>query len=168
MLIRHHGIRPDCHRTVFVAEGAMVIGDVAIGEDSSIWFLSVVRGDIHRIRIGRGTNVQDQCILHVTKEHPLTVGDHVTLGHRAVAHGCTIEDLCLVGIGAVVLDGAVIGRGSVIGAGAVVPPGTVVPPNSLLLGVPGKVVRDLGPGSVDGIRKTAENYIRYARTYREG
>lgn len=146
----------------------MIIGDVEIGEDSSIWFHAVVRGDIHRIRIGRGTNVQDQCVLHVTKEHPLSVGDRVTLGHRAVAHGCTIEDLCLVGIGSVVLDGAVIGRGSVIGAGAVVAPGTIVPPHSLVLGVPGKIARSLGPGSVDRIRATAENYIGYARSYRAG
>jgi len=168
MLIPHHDVRPDCHRSVFVAEGAMVIGDVEIGEDSSVWFHAVVRGDIHRIRIGRRTNVQDHCVLHVTKEHPLSVGDHVTFGHRAVAHGCTIEDLCMIGIGAVVLDGAVIGRGSLIGAGAVVAPGTVVPPHSLVLGVPGKVVRDLGPRSVDRIRTTAENYVGYARSYREG
>lgn len=166
MLIPHHGVRPACHPSVFVADVAMVIGDVEIGEDSSVWFHAVVRGDIHRIRIGRGTNVQDHCTLHVTREHPLTVGDHVTCGHRAVVHGCTVEDLCLVGIGAILLDGVVVGRGSVVGAGAVVAPGTVVPPHSLVLGVPGKVVRDLGPASVDGIRKTATNYIEYARSYR--
>jgi len=153
---------------VFVAGGAVLIGDVVIGEDASVWFHAVVRGDIHVIRIGRGTNVQDHCVLHVTKDHPLTIGEYVTLGHRAVVHGCTIEDLCLVGIGAVVLDGAVVGTGSVIGAGAVVSPGTVVPPHSLVLGVPGKVVRDLGPGSVDRIRKTAENYVGYAKSYRKG
>ena len=166
MLVPHHGIRPVCHRSVFLAEGAKVIGDVEIGEDSSIWFHAVVRGDIHRIRIGRGTNVQDQCVLHVTRDHPLAVGDHVTFGHRAVAHGCTIEDLCLIGIGAIVLDGATVGRGSVIGAGALVAPGMVIPPNSLVLGVPGKVVRELGTGSIDRIRATAENYIGYARSYR--
>ena len=166
MLIPHHGVRPACHPSVFLAEGAMVIGDVEIDEDSSVWFHAVVRGDIHRIRIGRGTNVQDHCTLHVTRELPLTVGARVTFGHRAVAHGCTIEDLCLIGIGAVVLDGAVIGRGSVIGAGAVVAPGTIVPPRSLVLGVPGKVVRTLGEESDDRIRKTAENYIGYARSYR--
>lgn len=168
MSIPHHGVRPSCHPSVFVAGGAVLIGDVVIGEDASVWFHAVVRGDIHVIRIGRGTNVQDHCVLHVTKDHPLTIGEYVTLGHRAVVHGCTIEDLCLVGIGAVVLDGAVVGTGSVIGAGAVVSPGTVVPPHSLVLGVPGKVVRDLGPGSVDRIRKTAENYIAYAKSYRKG
>jgi len=168
MAIPHHGVRPHCHPSVYVAEGAILVGDVEIGEDASVWFYAVVRGDIQAIRIGRGTNVQDHCVLHVTKENPLTIGEYVTLGHRAVVHGCRIEDLCLVGIGSVVLDGAVVGTGTVIGAGAVVAPGTVVPPHSLVLGVPGKVVRDLEPGSVDRIRKTAENYIGYAKSYRKG
>lgn len=166
MLIPFGGIRPKCHDSVFVAEGATIIGDVEIGEESSVWFHTVIRGDIHRIRIGRRTNVQDQCTLHVTRENPVAVGDEVTFGHGAVVHGCTIEDLCLIGIGSVVLDGAVVGRGSVIGAGAVVPPGTVVPPHSLVLGVPGRTVRDLGPASIDVIRETASNYVGYARAYR--
>ena len=168
MRIEYKGIVPTCHGSVFLAEGAMVIGDVEIGEESSVWFHTVIRGDIHRIRIGRRTNVQDQCTLHVTRKNPLAVGDEVTIGHRAVVHGCTVEDVSLIGIGAVVLDGAVIGRGSVIGAGAVVAPGTVVPAHSLVLGVPGKVVRDLGPGSVDGNRVTAANYVDLARAYRKG
>lgn len=168
MLIGFHGIVPVCHGSVFVAEGAMVIGDVEIGEDSSVWYHTVIRGDIHRIRIGERTNVQDNSTLHVTRRDPLTVGNEVTIGHGAVVHGCTVEDLCLIGIGAVVLDGAVIGRGSVIGAGAVVPPGTAVPPHSLVLGVPGKVVKDLGPGSADGNRVTASGYVELARAYRKG
>jgi carbonic anhydrase/acetyltransferase-like protein (isoleucine patch superfamily) len=167
VLIGFRGIVPTCHESVFVAEGAMVIGDVEIGEESSVWFHTVIRGDIHRIRVGRRTNVQDHCTLHVTTRDPLAVGNEVTLGHRAVVHGCTVEDLCLIGIGAVVLDGAVIGRGSVVGAGAVVPPGTVVPPHSLVLGVPGKVVRTLGPGAEDGNRITAANYVALARAYRK-
>lgn len=166
MLIGYRGIVPRCHESVFVASGAMVIGDVEIGEESSVWFHSVIRGDIHRIRIGRRTNVQDHCTLHVTARDPLAVGDEVTFGHRAVVHGCTVEDLCLIGIGAVVLDGAIIGKGSVIGAGAVVPPGTVVPQHSLVLGVPGKVVKDLGPGAADANRITAANYVKLAREYR--
>jgi len=168
MLIGFHGVSPVCHDSVFVAEGAMVIGDVEIGEGSSVCYHTVIRGDIHRIRIGQRTNVQDQCTLHVTRRDPLVVGDEVTIGHRAVVHGCTVEDLCLIGIGAVVLDGAVIGRGSVIGAGAVVPPGTAVPPHSLVLGVPGKVVRNLGPGSADGNRVTAVSYVELARAYGKG
>lgn len=168
MLIGFHGVVPVCHASVFVAEGAMVIGDVEIGEQSSVWYHTVIRGDIHRIRIGQRTNVQDNSTLHVTRRDPLDVGNEVTIGHGAAVHGCTVEDLCLIGIGAVVLDGAVIGRGSVIGAGAVVPPGTAVPPHSLVLGVPGKVVRDLGPGSADGNRVTAGNYVELARIYRKG
>jgi carbonic anhydrase/acetyltransferase-like protein (isoleucine patch superfamily) len=168
LFIGYRGVVPECHGSVFVAEGAMVIGDVEIGEDSSVWFHTVIRGDIHRIRIGKRTNVQDHCTLHVTGKDPLIVGDEITIGHRAVVHGCTVEDLCLIGIGAVVLDGSVIGKGSVIGAGAVVPPGTVVPPHSLVLGVPGKVVKDLGPGSADGNRAIVANYVGLAREYRKG
>lgn len=167
MLIPFGGIAPKCHDSVFVAEGAMVIGNVEIGEESSVWFHTVIRGDIHHIRIGRRTNVQDHCTLHVTRNDPLAVGNDVTIGHGAVVHGCTVEDLCLIGIGTAVLDGAVVGRGSVIGAGTVVPPGTTVPPHSLVLGVPGKVVRDLGPDSVDGNRLVASNYVELARVYRK-
>jgi len=141
---------------------------VEIGEDSSVWFHTVIRGDVHRIRIGKRTNVQEQCTLHVTRNDPLTVGSEVTIGHRAVVHGCTVEDFCLIGIGAVVLDGSVIGKGSVVGAGAVVAPRTVVPPHSLVLGIPGKVAKDLGPGSADGNRITAANYVELARAYRRG
>lgn len=166
MMIAFRGASPRCHPSVFVADGAKIIGDVAIDEDSSVWFHTVVRGDINRIRIGRGTNVQDNCTLHVTADHALTIGSFATLGHGAVVHGCVIEDLCLVGIGAVVLDGAVVGRGSVIGAGAVVAPGAEIPPHALVLGVPGKVVKVLPPGSIEANRGTAERYIGYARSYR--
>lgn len=168
MLMPYKGVTPACHPGVFVAEGAKVIGDVEIGEDSSVWFNTVIRGDIHRIRIGRRTNVQDNCTLHVTMVYGLTVGDSVTFGHGAVAHGCTIEDFCLIGIGSIVLDGAVIGKGSVIGAGAVVPPGTVIPPHSLVLGVPGKVEKTLAPESAVANRIVADCYVEYAQTYRKG
>ena len=168
MLKSYKGKTPRIDPTVFVADGARIIGDVEIGANSSVWFNTVVRGDINGIRIGAGTNVQDNCTLHVTAANPVAVGNEVTFGHGVIAHGCVIEDLCLIGIGSVVLDGAVIGRGSVVGAGAVVAPGTKVPPHSLVLGVPGKVARDLGPGSVDGIRATAARYVEYAGTYRDG
>jgi len=150
---------------VFVAEGARIVGDVEIGEDSSVWFNAVIRGDILPIRIGRRTNVQDGCILHTKDGFPLSVGDEVTFGHGATAHGCTIENQCLLGIGCVVLDGSVIGRGSVVGSGAVVPPGTIVPPHSLVMGVPGKVVRDLGAESSEGNRAFSDRYVRYALSY---
>lgn len=167
MLIRYGGFLPRLPASVYVADGAMVIGDVEIDEDSSVWFNTVVRGDIREIRIGRGSNIQDNCTVHVTSADPVVIGDEVSIGHGVTVHGCTIEDLCLIGIGSIVLDGAVIGRGSVIGAGAVVAPRTIVPPCSLVLGVPGKVVRNVGPGSVDANRAVSAHYIEYARSYRE-
>lgn len=165
MPIAHKGVTPRLHPSVFVAEGARIVGDVEIGEDSSVWFNAVIRGDILPIRIGSRTNVQDGCVLHTRDGFPLSVGDEVTIGHGATAHGCTIGDQCLLGIGCVVLDGSVIGRGSVVGSGAVVPPGTVVPPHSLVMGVPGKVVRDLGTESSEGNRAFSDRYVRYALSY---
>ncbi len=167
MRIPYNGVSPRLHPSVYVAEGARIVGDVEIGEESSVWFNAVVRGDIVPIRIGRRTNVQDGSVLHVKERFPLTVGDEVTFGHGVMAHGCTIEDLCLLGIGCVLLDGALIGRGSVIAGGAVVPPGMVVPPHSLVAGVPGRVVKDLGPASADANRAFSDGYVQYARRYRE-
>ena len=166
MLVAYAGVSPRCGARVYIAEGAVVVGDVEIGEDSSVWFNTVVRGDIAPIRIGRATNVQDNSTVHVTSRDPVVIGDEVTIGHGATIHGCTIEDCCLIGINAVVLDGAVVGRGSVIGAGAVVAPRMVVPPGSLVLGVPGKVVKPL-PGAFDANRVTAAHYVAYAASYRE-
>lgn len=165
MLVPYKGFSPRLHPTVFVADGARIVGDVEIGERSSVWFNAVVRGDIFPIRIGRRTNIQDGCVLHVRAGFPVTVGDEVTFGHGVMAHGCAIGDLCLLGIGCVVLDGAEIGRGSVIAAGVVVPPGMVVPPHSLVMGAPGKVVRNLGPGSAEENRVYADNYVGYAENY---
>jgi carbonic anhydrase/acetyltransferase-like protein (isoleucine patch superfamily) len=165
MLLPYRGIAPRLHPTVFVAEGARIVGEVEIGESSSVWFNTVIRGDILPVRIGRRTNIQDGCILHTREGFPLTVGDEVTFGHGVKAHGCAISDLCLLGIGCVVLDGAQIGRGSVIGSGAVVPPGTVVPPNSLVMGVPGRIVKDLGPGSGERNRVFSDHYVGYALSY---
>jgi carbonic anhydrase/acetyltransferase-like protein (isoleucine patch superfamily) len=167
MSLARKGVAPRLHPSVFVAEGARIVGDVEIGEDSSVWFNAVIRGDILPIRVGRRTNIQDGCILHTKDGFPLSLGDEVTLGHGATAHGCTIGNLCLLGIGSVVLDGAVIGEGSVIGSGAVVPPGTVVPPHSLVLGVPGKVVKDLGAESGEKNRVFSDSYVRYALSYLE-
>lgn len=146
----------------------MIVGDVEIGERSSVWFNAVIRGDIQSIRIGKRTSVQDGCVLHVRKGMSVVVGDDVTFGHGVMAHGCTIGDLCLLGIGCVVLDGATVGRGSVIAAGAVVPPGMTVPPCSLVVGVPGKVMRDLGPEAEDENRRVADHYVGYAKGYLRG
>lgn len=167
LILPYKGVVPRCHESAFIAEGAVVAGDVEIGEDSSVWFHTVVRGDINRVRIGKRTNVQDNCTLHVTHANSLEIGDSVTFGHGVVAHGCVVEDFSMIGIGAIVLDGAVIGTGSVIGAGAVVAPRTVVPPHSLVMGVPGKVVKILAPESAVANRITADHYVEYARNYRK-
>jgi carbonic anhydrase/acetyltransferase-like protein (isoleucine patch superfamily) len=160
------GKAPVVPGSVFVATGAVVLGDVEIGERSSIWFGCVLRGDVNHIRIGARTNVQDLTTIHVTsRTHPTIVGDEVTIGHRVVLHGCRIEDRCLVGIGSVVMDGAVIGPESVVGAGALVPPGMVVPPRTLVMGSPAKVKRELSTGEIEALHKSAENYVEYAARY---
>lgn len=160
------GKTPTIHPTAFIADGAVVLGDVEVGERSSIWFGCVARGDVNRIRIGARTNIQDLTVLHVTsKTHPTVVGDEVTVGHRVVLHGCTVKDRCLVGIGSVVMDGAVVGPEAVIGAGALVPPGMVVPPRTLVMGSPAKVKRDLTVEELDALRRSAENYVEYAARY---
>ncbi len=166
----YDGKAPRLAASVFLAEGSVVTGDVEIGEGSSLWFGTVVRGDVNWIRIGARTNVQDQSVVHVSGgTHPTVVGDDVTVGHRAVLHGCTVRDRCLVGIGAVVLDGAVIGPDAMVGAGSLVPPGMVVPPGKLALGSPAKVKRDLTPDELAFLRTSAERYAGYAARYqREG
>lgn len=166
-ILRRFGEKaPNVHASAFVAPGAVVVGDVEVGERSSIWFGCVLRGDVNSIRIGARTNVQDLTTIHVTsRTHPTVVGDEVTIGHRVVLHGCTIEDRCLVGIGSVVMDGAVVGPEAVVGAGALVPPGMVVPPRTLVMGSPAKVKRDLTPEEIEALRRSAENYVEYAARY---
>jgi carbonic anhydrase/acetyltransferase-like protein (isoleucine patch superfamily) len=145
----------------------VVVGDVELGEGSSIWFQSVVRGDVNRIRIGARTNIQDHSTVHVTGgTHPTVVGDDVTVGHRVVLHGCTVKDRCLVGIGAIVLDGAVVEEEAMVGAGALVPPGMVVPSGTLVLGAPAKVKRTLSDEERAFFRTSATRYAGYAARYR--
>ena len=165
----YDGRAPRLHASVFVAEGAVVVGDVEVGEGSSIWFGTVVRGDVNHVRIGARTNLQDLTVVHVTTAtHPTVIGDDVTVGHRAVLHGCTIRDRCLVGIGAIVMDGAVVGPDAMVGAGALVAPGTVVPPGTLVLGSPAKPRRELTPEERAFLRTSAERYAGYAARYRGG
>jgi gamma-carbonic anhydrase len=166
-LIRPFGGKtPRLHDSVFVADGAVVIGDVEVGEGSSLWFGALVRGDVNSIRIGARTNVQDQSVVHVTGgTHPTVVGDDVTVGHRVTLHGCTVHDRCLVGIGAVVLDGAVIGPDAMVGAGSLVPPGMVVPPGTLALGSPARVKRELRADELAHLRASARNYEQLAQRY---
>ena len=160
------GIKPTIPDSCFIEDTAVVIGDVVLGEDCSVWFNAVIRGDVHYIRIGNRTNVQDLCMLHVTHDtHPLIIGNEVTIGHSVVLHGCTIKDRVLVGMGAIVMDGAVIGEDSVVGAGALVVEGTVVPPKSVILGSPGRVRRGVSEAELAWIKESAANYVKYARQY---
>ncbi len=163
----YEGRRPRIAPSAFLAEGTVVVGDVEIGESSSLWFGTIVRGDVNHVRIGARTNVQDLSVVHVTsRTHPTVIGDDVTVGHRAVLHGCTIKDRCLVGIGAIVLDGAVVGPDAMIGAGALVPPGMVVPPGTLVLGAPARVKRPLTADEVAHLLASAARYAGYAARYR--
>jgi len=166
MVRAFQGILPKIAKSVFIDDTAVVIGDVVVGEDSSIWFHAVVRGDVNCIRIGDRTNVQDLCLLHVTHDTaPLIIGSDVTIGHHVVLHGCTIKDRVLIGMGAIIMDGAVIGADSVVGAGALITERTIVPPKSVVLGSPAKVKRPVTEHELTWIRESAANYVRYARQY---
>lgn len=166
MVRTFQGFTPAIPTSCFIEETGIVIGDVIMGEDCSVWFHAVIRGDVNYIRIGNRTNVQDLCMLHVTHDtHPLIVGNDVTVGHKVVLHGCTIKDRVLVGMGAIIMDGAVIGEDSVVGAGALVTEDTIVPPKSLILGAPAKVKRPVTEKELAWIRESAENYVTYARQY---
>lgn len=168
VLLPYHGILPKIGPGAFLAPGITLVGDVELGEEASIWFGSIARGDVNRIRIGRRTNVQDGCILHVTARAPLEIGESVTIGHGVILHGCTIRAGALVGIGARVIDGAVVGEGALIGAGSLVVPGCVIPPGVLALGVPARVVRPLGEDEKRTLVETANRYVVYAAAYRAG
>ena len=154
---------------VFVADTAAVVGDVTLGDGASVWYGASLRGDVHWIEVGAGSNVQDNATVHVSRgTHPCRIGADVTVGHNAVVHGCAVGDGALVGMGAVVLDGAVIGEGSLVGAGALVVGGTVVPPRSLVVGHPARVVRPLSDEEVDRNLANARHYVRMGRMYLEG
>lgn len=166
MLRPYRGQMPRVHPTAFIDDSAQVIGDVEIGEESSVWMLCVIRGDVHRIRIGNRSNVQDGTIIHVMKDtHPTIIGNDVTIGHAAVVHGCTIEDKCLIGMGAILLNGVTVGTGSIIAAGTLLPEGTQVPPRSLVMGSPGKVRRTLSDADLDEIQMYADRYVAYRLDY---
>jgi carbonic anhydrase/acetyltransferase-like protein (isoleucine patch superfamily) len=167
LILPHHGVTPVIDSTAFVAPGAVVIGDVTVGADSSIWFNSVVRGDVHSIRIGERTNIQDGCVLHVTHAlYPLVIGSGVTVGHAAILHGARIADHCLIGMGATVLDNARIGSYSLVAAGSLVQEHFEVPEGSLVAGVPARIKRRLTSEERERIVRSATNYVRYVSTYR--
>jgi carbonic anhydrase/acetyltransferase-like protein (isoleucine patch superfamily) len=157
---------PKIHETVFIAPSADVIGDVTIGENSSIWHHAVLRGDVDRIEIGSYTNVQDGTIVHVAKGNPAIIGNNVTIGHGVIVHGCTVKDNAFIGMGAIILDGAVIGEGALVGAGALVTEGKEIPPYTLAVGVPAKVVKELSKEYIEMAKKRALEYAELAREYR--
>ena len=166
MIRTFQGITPTIPTSCFIEDTGVVIGDVVMGEQCSVWFHAVLRGDVHYIRLGDRTNVQDLCMLHVTHEtHPLIIGSDVTIGHHVVLHGCTIKDRVLIGMGSTIMDGAVIGEDSVVGAGALVTERTVVPPKSLVLGSPAKVRRTVTEKELSWIRESSANYVKYAGQY---
>ncbi len=156
---------PQIDPSAFVAPTATVIGDVALAEESSVWFGAVLRGDNDAIRVGARSNIQDQAIIHVDPGVPVTIGADVTVGHRAIIHGATVEDGCLIGMGAIVLNGAVVGAGSIVGAGAVVREGEQIPPRSLVVGIPAKVVRQLADAQVEENLASAARYVANSRAY---
>lgn len=160
------GVRPTIGPQVFVAPSASVIGDVVIGESSSVWFGVVLRGDVFPIRIGARTNIQDNGVVHVTGGKTMTtIGDDVTVGHSAIVHGCKVGNRCLIGMGSIVLDGAVIEDECFIAAGALVPPGMHVPSRSMVMGRPGRVVRTVRPDELEAIDFAARDYVRNARSF---
>ena len=167
MIRSFRGVEPQIHPTVFIAEGAHVIGDVHIGEQSSIWFNTVVRGDMFYIRIGARTNVQDNCVIHTrTGAHPAILEDEVTVGHSVTLHGCYVEQGSLIGIGSILLDDVSVGAQSLVAAGSLLTPATIVPPRSLVMGRPAKVKRPLTDEEVAGLDLYWKNYVEYAARYR--
>ena len=166
MIRPYLGHTPVIPASCYVDISAQILGDVTLGEHASVWMNAVLRGDVHSIRLGANSNVQDCAVLHGMRyKWPVIVGDWVTIGHNATVHGCVIEDTCLIGMGAVILNGARIGEGSIIAAGAVIPEQTIIPPNSLVAGVPGKIRRTLGDADRALILKYAQNYLDYTAIY---
>jgi len=167
MILEHHGIAPQIDPSVFLAPSACVIGDVQIGEKSSLWFNVLVRGDVNYIRIGKRTNIQDGTVIHVThKTHPTVIGDDVSVGHSVTLHGCNVQNGCLIGIGAILLDGVDVGESSMVAAGSLLTPGTKIPPRSLVMGRPAKVKKVLTEAECADFHSIAERYIQYQDDYR--
>lgn len=164
-IVSYKGRSPAIHPDAFIADGVQLIGDVRLAKESSIWFNSVLRADINLVEVGERTNIQDCSVLHVTSELPVRIGKDVTVGHRAIIHGCTIGDCCLIGMGAVILDNANIGSEALVAAGAVVLEGFVVPDGMLVAGVPAKIIRPLTAEEKKHIKESALHYVEYAKGY---
>ncbi|HEY3360674.1 MAG TPA: gamma carbonic anhydrase family protein [Methanosarcina sp.] len=167
MIINFKGKKPKISETAFIADSADVIGDVEIGDFSSVWFNAVIRGDRNKIKIGNRTSIQDNVVIHVDPENGVQIGDDVSVGHGAVLHGCRIESNVLIGMNSTVLNGAEIGKNSIVGANALVSEGKKFPENSLIIGVPGKVKRETEESEVKAIKENAEEYVEFVREYKE-
>ena len=166
-IITYNGITPKLHPSVFTCHGVRIIGDVEIAEDCSIWYNTVIRGDVHYIRIGKRTNIQDMSMLHVTNDkYPLIIGNDVSIGHSVTLHGCTLQDTCLIGIGAICLDGSIIESNSVVAAGSLVKEKFVVPSGTLVAGVPARVVKELNPDELKNFNSIGAKYLNYVSIYK--
>ncbi len=166
MIRSYKGIAPQVPTSAYVDESAQLIGDVVLGEHASIWMNAVLRGDVHHIRVGANSNIQDNSVLHgMRNQWPVIVGEWVTVGHSVILHGCMIEDRCLIGMGSIILNGARVGSGSIVAAGTLIPEGTVVEPGSLWMGVPGKFRKKLGQQDQETILRYAKNYLEYKDSY---
>lgn len=165
MLIPFNEKKPVIHETVFIAPGAHIIGDVQVGKESTIWFNAVIRADEDAIRIGERCSIQDNASIHLSEEYPVIVEDEVTVGHNAILHGCTVKKRCIIGMGSTILDGAVIGEECIVGANTLIPPGKVIPPRSLVVGSPGKVVRELTEKDLHIIQLSIDSYVEKGYIY---
>lgn len=163
MLIKNYKDKSPVLKNAYIAEDVSIIGDVVVEENASIWYGVVLRGDVDKITVGANTSIQDNSVVHCAHGKPTTVGKNCVVGHNAIIHSCTVEDGCLIGMGSVLLDDCVIGAGSIVAAGAVVSPGKVIPPNSMVMGVPGRVVRQLTPEDTEPTQWSVQHYIDYAK-----
>ncbi|MGN7410805.1 gamma carbonic anhydrase [Sporosarcina sp. SAFN-010] len=167
MIVPYKDVWPNIDETVFVADFAVISGDVTIGADSSVWFSTVIRGDVAPTRIGKRVSIQDLSCLHQSPNNPLVIEDDVTIGHKVTLHSCTIKKGALVGMGSIILDGAVIGEGAFVGAGSLVPPGKVIPPGMLALGSPAKVVREVTDADREDMERIVESYVEKGQHYKQ-
>ncbi|MCC6274440.1 MAG: gamma carbonic anhydrase family protein [Leptospiraceae bacterium] len=170
MIYEFKGVRPNIHETAFIAPSAEVIGNVTVGKNSSIWFQTLVRGDVNYIKIGENVNIQDMSVVHVARDKfPTLIGDNVSIGHRAIIHGCILNNFSFVGMGATLMDGVELGEYAFVAAGTLIPPGKKIPPGVLVMGSPGKIIRDITDEDREIITRTAKNYSGYKDNYlREG
>ncbi|PJZ70375.1 gamma carbonic anhydrase family protein [Leptospira perolatii] len=165
-ILEYMGKIPEIHDSVFLAPGSQVVGDVKIGKDSSIWFQTLIRGDVNYIRIGENVNIQDMTVVHVARDvYPVEIGNNVSIGHRAVIHGCILKDNSFVGMGATLMDGVELGEYAFVAAGSLVTPGKKIPPGTLAMGSPAKVVREITEKEREMITRTTMNYIKYKNNY---